>query len=196
MSSFDIFRFQFGNASAEEKLAILRSESLVPLNVIQGYSDLLIREVDNISSTEVPPELKEYSLIIKDTSRKLSEYFEALTAPHFRERYGLAELKPYDTLLDALKQTAVTLKLPLAEALENNILHTRDDYPVWIWDSGEPQHKIQIELLESQYRVRLLVSDTMGKNQIFRVVKEAKPKTLNEAIETIQRWLLDDLSDV
>lgn len=195
MSTFDIIRFQFGNASAEQKLAILRVESLTLLGVIQGYSDLLIREVDDFSSINLPSELKEYSLIIKDTSRRLSELFEALTAPQYRERYGLPELKPYDTLLDALKQTAVTLKLPLAEALENNTLLTRDDYPVVIWDSGEPQHQILFELLESQYRVQLLVAETAGKNQIFRVVKEAKPETLNEATEIIQRWLLDELSD-
>ena len=196
MSLFDMIRFQAGNASPEQKLAFLRPETFRLLNFIKGYATLIEHDVGKLANSDITSELKEDSLNLKKYSEELSELIAAITAPEYREKYGLAELKPYDTLLDALKETAVTLKLPLAKALENNILHTGEDYPVVVWDSGEPQHKIQFELLESQYHVRLLVSDTVEKMQIFRVVKEGKPKTLNEATEIIQRWLLDELSDV
>lgn len=196
MSLFDMIRFQARNVPPEQKLAFLRPEAFRLLNFIEGYATLIEHDVGKLANSDITSELKEDSLNLKKYSEELSELIAAITAPEYREKYGLPELKPYDTLLDALKQTAVTLKLSLAEALENNILRTRDDYPVVIWDSGEPQHKIIFELFESQYHVQLLVSDTVGKIEIFRVVKEAQPETLNEATEIIQRWLLDELSDV
>ncbi len=191
MSSFDILRFQFGNAPAEQRLANLRPEGLRLINPIKGYSELLVHELEKSIPQNVAPEIKDWSLIIRDKIKELEELFEAFTAPDYRERFGLPELKPYNTLLDAVKQTAVTLKLPIYQALVESELYIHSEYPLVIWDSPKPAHQIVWELVENQYRVQTYSIVSSESERLFTKDDEFWPSTLEEVATIIQHWYID-----
>ena len=191
MSQFDVFRFKFGNGPAEERLVVLRGEGLRLANYILAYSELILHDLEEIPRSIASLEIKESSLSIRDKAKELRNLLDALTAPHYREQLGLPALRPYDTLLDAVKETSKTLELSLAKALENGELYVHSDYPLVIWDSPKPQRKIAFELAESQYRVQLL---SLVDGRQFVLEGEIRPKTLEKVAKIIQSWLLGNLS--
>jgi hypothetical protein len=48
MTKYDEFRFMFGSCSSEEKLHILRPESIRLLTFIKGYSQLMVEQGTSI----------------------------------------------------------------------------------------------------------------------------------------------------
>ena len=121
MSNFDEFRFSFRESSAEQRLVILRSESHRYLPIIQGYAELLRRELEQLETSEKTAELKNWLSKVIDSAQTTRDLIDALTVPQSLEGRGLPELRPYESLLEAVRETAQKLSLPLIECFRLNI---------------------------------------------------------------------------
>ncbi|MCP4367329.1 MAG: hypothetical protein GY797_04325 [Deltaproteobacteria bacterium] len=49
MSDYDVLKRDYGDASAEEKLVVIRLEMRIPIDVIRGYARLLKEDPSNSS---------------------------------------------------------------------------------------------------------------------------------------------------
>lgn len=192
MSAFDVFRFQFGNAAAEEKLVIIRSEGMRLFNFIKGYTGLIEFELEEGSTAKITPEVKRWNKKVSDKVIEFEELILALTGPNIREKLGLPELRSYNTLYDAVIQVSINLKLPLAEALENGSLYFRRyEYPLVIQDSSVPQRQIIFQLKKCQYHIELMV---LAEGNSFSTEGDVFLETLENVVIIIQRFLVEKYS--
>ena len=190
MPYYDEFRFSFGHLSPEQKLANLRPEALRILMRLQGYGALLLQVIKQPSSEERPEDLEEWCKQIVDGSSELRDLIEAFTWPHHKDgQLGLPELRPYDSLLDAVRETAHKLALPIASTIDDTskvFLHSQ--YPLVLLDEPRYQREVMFSLVESDYSVQLL---SWTDQRMFRVEYEVSPSSLDEAVTIISHWLME-----
>jgi hypothetical protein len=147
MTFFDICRFQFGNIPAERKLMILRVESRRMFTSIQGHGALLSRAIEEQETLETSRDLRESCARIIENAEMVRDLIDALTKPDYREDRGLPELRPYDTLLDAVKDVAQRLALPLAQAFaEPSKVFVHSEYSLVLLDLPAKQREVTFEL--------------------------------------------------
>lgn len=120
-------------ASNEEKLATIRSESLRRLSTIQGYAQLISKLVEERGSPQMPDDFSLWCKTIFDNATELRKLIEVATEGenHLafeQERMarnralgetlwkdaqkGLPELRLYESLRDAMQYVAGQLDLP------------------------------------------------------------------------------------
>ena len=189
MSDFDVFRFLFRDSSAERKLAVLRMESLIKLSAIRGYAELLHRFLETPETSKNPDELKDWAFRVSEMAQFVHDLTDALTASQNREGRGLPELRPYDSLLDAIRDVAQKLSLPLAEALDDTSrIFIHDQYPLVLLDEPRYHREIVFELDKSSYSVELL---TFGQSRMFEVESQMLLSNLEDVATVIDQWLLE-----
>ncbi len=77
MSKYDGLR-DYQKASAEVKLAVMRSEMIIPIETIRGYAEILRRKLD-AQPQEVDEDFEEYLAHIVKAGDNLREILEILT---------------------------------------------------------------------------------------------------------------------
>ncbi|MEM8531957.1 MAG: hypothetical protein AAGF95_14025 [Chloroflexota bacterium] len=189
MSDFDIFRFSFGDSSAERKLAVLRMETLIKLSAIQGYAELLHRFSEKPEIHRDADKLKEYTSRVSEMAQFVHDVTDALTVSQNREGRGLPELRPYDSLLDAIRDVAQKLSLPLAEALDDTSrIFIHSQYPFVLLDEPKYHRKTVFALDKSSYSVKLL---TFAESRMFEVESQMILSNLEDVATVIDQWLLE-----
>jgi hypothetical protein len=134
MPNYDEFREMFANNSAEEKLAILRSEARQRLTIAYGFSLLINKLIEERKPPELPDDFGDWCKKVTGSLEELQDLIDALTGGEDRsvfkeerakhdkeigemiwksEQQGLPELQSYKSLGDALEQTTHKLKLSL-----------------------------------------------------------------------------------
>jgi hypothetical protein len=132
MPSYDEFREMFANASSDEKLAIIRSESKQLLVTAQGYSQIIQKILSERKPVELPDDFENWCKKVADSVKEAQDLIDALTDREHRSIYreekeksdrelsemiwrdnqqGLPELKSYTSLEDAVDKTANRLGL-------------------------------------------------------------------------------------
>jgi hypothetical protein len=189
MSNFDEFRFSFRDSSAEQRLVILRSESHRYLPIILGYAELLRREFEQLEASEKSDELKNWLSKVIDSAQITRDLIDALTVPQSLEGRGLPELRPYESLLEAIRETAQKLSLPLAKAIDDTasiLIHSQ--YPLVLLGEPKRHREIRFALVKSGYSVELL---SLAENRMFQVEYQVSLSTLNDVAIVINQWLLE-----
>jgi hypothetical protein len=188
MSRYDEFRFSFRDSSAEEKLQILRSESFRTLPIIQGFSELLRRALEKSETVEKPDELNEWILKIRNSSQTLHDLIDVMTSSQNQER-GIPELRPYDNLLDAVRDTAQKSTLSLAKAIDDTSrIFVYSGYPLVLRDEPKFHRQIYFHLANSKYVVELL---SWIDNRMFQSDLQVSFSTLDDVAIVINQWLLE-----
>ena len=194
MSKYDMFRFLFQNSSAEERLASLRGESLTNLHVINGYATILQKNFQE--STTEAADLKK----IIDASNELLDLIFAITELSHREmlekgiepewwKRGMLELKPFDSLGDAIRFTAQKLNLSLAIAIDDTSkIFIHSENPLVLLDEPKYHRQITFSLLELGYSVELL---SFVEQRSFQVEYQISLSTLDDVAIVINKWLLE-----
>ena len=191
MTEFDEIRFSFRETPADQKLIVLRSETYQRLLIIKGFAELLRRGFDqpNGAKTEKIEEYKEWLSKIIDSTKSLQVMFDAIALPQYRETAGLPELRPYESLLDAVRETAQKLNLPLSEAIDDGTRITiRGKYPLVLMDEPKYHREISFQLANSKYVVTLLswIDDCM-----FQEEHAIHLSNLGDVATVINYWLLE-----
>ena len=189
MSDFDELRFSFRDATAEQRLAILRSESLRRLPIIQGFAELLRRALEQPVSDQKQEEMKEWISNVILSAQSLRDAIDVLTSMQAQAERGRPELQPYASLLDAIRDTAQRLALPLAEAVDDpEKIHIHNQYPLVLLDEPKYHREISLTLIGSGYAVDLL---SFIENRMFRVEHQIEVSTLDEVSIVINQWLVE-----
>lgn len=189
MSNFDEYRFSFRDRPAEQKLQILRSESFRELAMIQGYAELLRRSFEQTETIENPDEIKDWVSRVVASTKTLRELIEAVTSSQGHNEHGLPELQPHESLLDAIREKAQKLALPLAEVIDDEskiFIHSL--YPLVLLDEPKYHREISFALRKSEYSVELL---TYSENRVFQIEYQVSPQTLDDVAIVINLWLVE-----
>src|SRR5688572_9003252 len=188
MSDFDALRFSFRDNSAEEKLAILRSASLHGLPILRGFTELVSRALEQPNALEKSEDVAGMLSKVIDTASDLRELIEALSSPENREERGRAELRPYECLLEAIRDTAQKLALPLVEAIDDSRrIFVHSQYPLVLLDEPKHHRELSFSLIKSGYSVDLL---SFVDNRMFQVEHQIFLSTLNDVAIVINQWLV------
>lgn len=192
MSYFDSIRFQFGTLPAEQKLRILRAESMCWLPTIQGYGRLLQYTVEQPDVSALTSEILPWCQALVQSAEMLRDLVDALTYPHHRTDRGMPELRLYANLLDAVKDTAHALALPLAPAIDDTTkVFVHSLYPLVLLDEPTYHREVSCSLETSQYVVQLL---SWTSKQMFEVVLELRLMSLPAVAVVISSWLIEQRS--
>ncbi len=169
---------------------ILRIESRRMFTSIHGHGKLLSRAIEEQKTLETPRDLKEWCAQIVENAEMMRDLIDALSRPDYREDRGLPELRPYDTLLDAVMDAAQRLDLPLAQAFADpSKVFLHSEYPLVLLDLPNKQREITFDLVQSRYRIELL---SLIDNRIFRPESEIWPESLIIVATVIDQWLLEN----
>jgi hypothetical protein len=189
MSDFDEFRFSFRDTSAEQKLAILRSESFRRLSVVQGFAEVLRRAFEQPLTDQQPEELKEWISNVVVSAQSLRDLIDVLTSLQNRGERGRPELRPYENLVDAIRETAQKLTLPLAEAIDDPTrIFVHNQYPLVLLDEPKYHREVSCALVKSGYSVELL---SFVENRMFQVEHQVLSSTLDDVSKVIHQWLVE-----
>ena len=214
MPSYDEFREMFANASEQEKLAIIRSESKQLLIMAQGYSQIIQKVLSERKPVELPDDFENWCKKVADNIRETQDLIEALTDREHRSIYreekeksdrelsemvwrdnqqGLPELKSYTSLEDAVDKTAKLL------GLSTLVLETKNiDFP---------SHQGMVHFKSSDRRARIApqASQLPGHRYLGYVVAlewlsdwrnikweehEGLTSSLEEAVKVLYQWLI------
>ena len=189
MSDFDVLRFSFRDNSAEEKLAILHSASLQGLPIVRGFTELVSRALEQPNALDKSEDIVGMLSKVINAASDLRDLIEVLSSPENREERGRAELRPYECLLDAIRDTAQKLALPLAEAIDNSKrIFVQSQYPLVLLDEPMHHRELSFSIIKSGYSVDLL---SFVENRMFQVEHQISLSTLNEVAVVINQWLLE-----
>lgn len=190
MTEFDELRFSFGEATTEQKLIGLRSEALQRLLIAQGYAKLLHQAFDqNDVTTNKSNEYKEWASKILEYTQSLQVLLDAITFPQYREGRGLPELNPYESLLDAIRDTAQKLSLSLEKTIDDTSkIFVHSKYPLVLMDEPKYHREISFQLENSSYVVELL---SYVDSRMFQEEYRLSLSTLDDVAIIIDKWLLE-----
>lgn len=189
MSFFDSIRFQFGSLPAEERLSILRAESVPLLNSMQGYSALMCRLLAQAEPPAPPHDMAEYCSTLEHQARRLRDLIDACANPQYYKERGRPELRPYDSLLDAVKHTADKLAVPLRDALTDaSQVFVHSLYPLVLCNEPEDHREAIVSLGATDYAVQLL---EWTDERMFRVVATQPLVSLDAVVRVISQWLIE-----
>jgi hypothetical protein len=192
MSNFDAFRFSFRDKPAEQKLQILRAESLRELTVIQGYAELLRHAFEQSETNGELDEGRDWVSKIVESAKTVRELIDAVTSFQNQNEHGLSELQAYESLVDAIREKAQRLALPLAEAIDDGSkIFIHSHYPLVLADEPKRHRQIHFALTKSGYSVELL---SLSESHMFRVEYQVFSLTLDDVAIVINQWLLEQIA--
>lgn len=79
MKKYDILRSVYHQGSAEEKLAALRNEMIMPISTIRGYTTIIRNKIDPNLIQGLPEDFHKWIEHMARASDDLHEILEALT---------------------------------------------------------------------------------------------------------------------
>jgi hypothetical protein len=216
MPSYDEFRALVTNASAEEKLGVLRQESKRLLNVIHSCSLLIQKMVEERGAPQMPDSFGDWCNKIADSSKELTDLIDALTdwkhrsilqqelANHKREfdeqgwqheQVGLPELQDFESFTTAILQTAQKLDLPLDQSSAGEIKRSAFFHPGSLVEFFTPERRARVGSQVGKggryvgYVVALIwLADE--RNLDWRE-HEGLIRSLDEAVTVLHRWLVE-----
>ena len=189
MSDFDALRFSFRDSSTEEKLAVLRSASLQGLPVIRGFTEVVSRALEQPEPLEQSEDIAGMLSKVIDTASDLRDLIEVLSFPNNHEEHGRPELRTYECLLDAIRDIAQKLALPLADAIDDpSRIFIHSQYPLVLLDEPRYRREVNFSLVRSGYSVELL---SFVENRRFQVEHAISLSALNDVAIVINQWLLE-----
>jgi hypothetical protein len=80
MAKYDGLK-DYKNTTPEQKLAILRSEMITPISTIQGYAEIVKRQIELGDIEALPKDFNIWINRIADAAGDLHEVLEILTGP-------------------------------------------------------------------------------------------------------------------
>lgn len=205
----------FANTPAEEKLAILRSESKRILSTAHGYSLIMHKLIEERRPLELPDDFEVWCKKVADSVEEVQDLIDALTDQEHRSVFrdeqakrdrefgemlwkghqqGLPELQSYACLRDAVEQTAHRLGLSLF-ASEAKI----DDS---FWHPGgmvyfyAPERRAHIGAQASQRDSRrylgyaIILEWLSDKRNVKWGRHEGLAPSLDEAVTVLHHWLI------
>ena len=215
MPLYNEFREMFANASSQEKLAIIRSESKRLLSTAQGYSQIMHKIISDIKPSELPDDFGAWCKEVEDSVKELQDLIEALTDQKHRSIYqeerekrdrelgemiwrdnqqGLPELRSFASLEDAVDNTAYRLGLsPLLSEVKNNNMPS---HPANIY-FHIPERRARIGAQASQLDNRRYLGYVItlewlsDKRNIKWEQHEGLTSSLGEAVTVLYHWLIE-----
>jgi hypothetical protein len=189
MSYYDVIRFQFATLPAEQKLKVLRAESLRWLSSVQGHGLLLQKKLIHAQHAEGSDELLRSADAIIHNVTLLSDLIDGLIIPQQREERGSAELRPYESLLAAVKDAAHHATLSLYDVIDDAtkvFIHSM--YPLVLLDEPRYHREVSFFLEDSRYVVELLA---WTEDRSFRLISQMYPPSLMSVAALINQWIVE-----
>jgi len=171
MANYDEYRALATNASTEEKVAILRSESKRVLATLHGFAFLVHKLVEERGAPQMPSDFIEWCEKLvggteeltdlidglfdqkhRDILRKEREEIERNRAEGFwkDEQAEFPELQNYSSFMEAVKQTAAKLGLSIPENIE--IINVF--YPSVLSVFSTSDRRVNIQAVLSKHNMR------------------------------------------
>lgn len=215
MPSYDQFREMFANASSEEKLAIIRSESKQLLVMAQGYSQIIQKILSERKPVELPDDFENWCKKVADSVKEAQDLIEALTDREHRSIYreekeksdrelgemiwrdnqqGLPELRSYASLEDAVDKTAN--RLGLATLLPETRNADLQFHPAVV-NFHTPERRARIGAQASQLPSHRYLGYVVELEWLsdWRNIKweehEGLTSSLEEAVIVLYQWLIN-----
>ncbi len=219
MEPYDRFREKFTSASAEEKLMIIRSESMRILGLVVGYATLMHQIVEERTPSEFPDDFKDWCKKVADGSHEMRDLIDALTDPRHRTlleqeranqkrrfneeqwKYTQArvpELQQYESFAQAVEQTAEKLGLSLTEGPTEKIEVDAPFHPdgYLAFSTRERRADIGAQFSQRDGRVHLGYVITLqwcsDKRNLKWQEHEGLTQSLAEAVIALSRWLVEN----
>jgi hypothetical protein len=158
MLNYDKIFSEFGNLPAEEKLAVLRSETRTLLTSARGFAKIILTLVEERKPQDLPDDIEKWCSIVVEQLDQLQDVIEGLTDQQHRDgsqqelqeqiaqedqernnywwlrlQYELPELQQYRSFIEAVDQTAQQLGIELTELpgqIRKEIDLSKPDAPV------------------------------------------------------------------
>jgi hypothetical protein len=191
MSTFDHIRFAFSTFPAEQRLAMLHTESVRVLSMIHGHA-LLLHPTSAASDAHGESDRRAADCdAIVAYVRELRAITAALAHPHQHTDLGSAELAPFARLLDAIKSAAAANNSALAAAIDDpHQLMILQHYPLVVQNAPPFQRQIMLILTGQRYRVDLDQWNLSGAQPILEPIRQVSCTTLIEVVQLMEYWLL------
>jgi hypothetical protein len=217
MPRYDEFREMFANASSEERLAIIRSESKRLLSTAQGYSQIVQKIISERKPSELPDQFGEWCKKVEDSVKELQDLIEALTDQKHRSIYqeegkkrdrelgemiwrdnqqGLPELKSYSSMADAVDKTSH--RLGLSSLLSQTKNSDMPSHPAIVY-FRTPERRARIAAQASQRDNRRYLGYVIAlewlsdqRNLKWEEV-EGLTSLLDEAVTVLHHWLVEKI---
>jgi hypothetical protein len=216
MEFYDDIRAQFFDVPAEEKLQILRSESMRRLGTVSGHAGLMLKILEERKPPELPDDFEKWCKNIIDGASEMRDLIDALTdarhrriqqqerADHERkfneemwehDQTRVPELQQYKSFTDAVKETAQKIGSSLAGNTGKSIeLHAPFHPSGYLeFDAGERRADVGTQSdghLHLGYVITLRwCSD---KRNIKWQEHKGLTKSLDEAVTVLDQWLIEN----
>lgn len=216
MPSYDEFREMFANASSQEKLATIRSESHRLLVTAYTFSEIMQNLVNERKPVELPDDFGEWCKKIADSIKELQDLIEASADEHrsvrqeelkkFQENFNefsqknneerwqhyqqdLPELRKYKNLKEAIDITANRLGFSsLISEIKNNFLDN-----VYVQMPERRAHfSVEKSKRDSRYYLALRLEWLSDWRNIKWEQHDRKlTSSLDEAVTVMQLWLVE-----
>jgi hypothetical protein len=217
MPTYDEYREFVADSSAEQKLAILRSESRQLLAGICGYTTLILKLVEERGAPQMPPEFSDWCQSAAIHSQELADLVGALTDSKHRdllrqeqeerervravnfwkeEQADLPELQNYASFLEAVQQTALKLDV----SLPSHIQITNFYHPSVMSAFASSERRVNIQSVVSRHNKRPIGYFVALSNLAADELHTKGPRyqgitrSLDEAVVMLHQWLVDKWS--
>jgi len=195
---------------------MLRPESKRLLSTIHGFSSLIQKMVEERGAPQMPDKFSNWCERVVDSSQELIDLIDALTdwkhrsilqqesADHKREfdermwqyeQADLPELRGFESLIEAVLQTAQKLGLPLDHSSAGEIKWSAFYYPASFVDCFMPKRRVRFGSQAGQggrhvgYVVALIwLAD---ERNLDWQEHEGLTRSLDEAVTVLHRWLVE-----
>lgn len=212
MVDYDELREQFAGATESEKLSAIRMESVQRMSVIQGYAEIILMLAKERDISDMPDDFPKWCEYIVQNAETMSTVIRALTdsqhqsiteqenATRHRElgemlwkdaQNGLPELKPYESLRDAIKKLSIETDMQL----EISKLRIDDSY---LYPGGgihysDGKRHVRVGTQKASVGTnylgyRVAVSFVVDKRNMKSVKFEGITNSLNVVIELLFDW--------
>jgi len=219
MNNYDKFRDLTINASTEEKLMIIRSESVRIVGFVSGYAALMLHILEEQTAPELPDDFKAWCKKVVEGAQEMRDLIDALTDPRHRtllqQEYAnqkrqfdeeqwkntqarVPELGQYESFVQAIEQTAQALGFSLTENPTEKINIDTPFYPNGFLDLRGRERRASIGAQFSQQDGRIHIGYTVtlkwcsDKRNITWQEHRGCIQSLMDAVTTLSRWLVED----
>lgn len=195
MSYYDSLRFQFGMVPAEDRLRILRVESLRCVGMLHGEAAILQQTLAQSSELVATQDLMPSCHAILAQAICLRDVLDALVLPQQRHDRGMAELRPYDSLLAAITETARVEGVPLATALADPTHITISmQYPLCLEVTSRARRQCYLSLDAMQYQLDIAEWKDTKSVPTPQFLHQWVCPTLADVTRRINDWLIEQWS--
>ena len=218
MNNYDKFRDLTINASAEEKLMIIRSESVRIVGFVSGYAALMLHILEERTAPELPDDFRVWCKKVVEGAQEMRDLIDALTDPRHRallqQEYAnqkrqfdeqnwkdlqarVPELGQYESFVQAIEQTAQSLGFSLTENPTEKININTPFYPNGFLDLRGRERRASIGAQFSQQDERIHIGYTVtlkwcsDERNITWQEHRGLTQSLTEAVTMLSRWLVE-----